>query len=429
MSKLLVFCLDALCSMDIEYMKTLPNFGWIIENGSYVLHAEPIYPSLTYPCHTSILTGNYVNKHGIFHNQKVEVGVKDAPWFNQRSDIQCKTLLDYAKENGYSTCSISWPVTGGAGFDLNMPMIVPIGYTGSNPIKFLKNNATDELLDRYYSKYAHFLIGENRSLDKYTMAIALDIIRDYNQPEIMLIKMCDLDSVRHVNGIDNLHVKDQLNIHDEQLGLIIKEIKSHGDFANTNFVVLGDHGQSDISHSLNINVLLRQHGFIKLDSQNQLVDYDAFCHSASLSAWIQLKNPDDKEMNKKVYNFLLEIKENSKYGIGYVFNKEEVEEKFHLSGPFDFVIEGNKPISFGKEYIGDDVFQAAEYAGYNSLAASHGGLPFKDETSTFFGCGPNINQGIMIERRSIVDEAPTMAAMLGFKLDNIDGSAITEMLR
>ena len=31
MSKLLVFCLDALCTCDIEYMKTLSNFKSIFE--------------------------------------------------------------------------------------------------------------------------------------------------------------------------------------------------------------------------------------------------------------------------------------------------------------------------------------------------------------------------------------------------------------
>ena len=48
MKKLLVFMIDALCSSDIEYMKTLPNFKTIIENGSYVHHLYPVHPALTY---------------------------------------------------------------------------------------------------------------------------------------------------------------------------------------------------------------------------------------------------------------------------------------------------------------------------------------------------------------------------------------------
>ena len=68
MSKLLVFCLDALCTSDIEYMKELPHFKMMFEKGSYVKHVEPVYPTLTYPCHCSILTGVTTEVHGVPHN-------------------------------------------------------------------------------------------------------------------------------------------------------------------------------------------------------------------------------------------------------------------------------------------------------------------------------------------------------------------------
>jgi len=428
MKKLLVFCLDALCSMDIDYMRTLPNFRWVLENGSYVNHAEPVYPSLTYPCHVSILTGNYVDRHGIPHNEILKAGFNGQPWYNQIGDVKCRNLLDYAKEKGYRTCSISWPVTGKAGFDLNMPMIVPIWYSGPEPIQYFKNNATDELLDRYYEKYAHHLIGENRNLDQYTMALALDIIRDYHQPDVMLVKMCDLDSVRHVHGVDNEHVKEQLRIHDQQFGMILEKIRLHGDFDNTNFVILGDHGQSDILHAVYTNVLLKENGFIRVDEQNQIVDYDAYSHSSSLSAWIELKDPSDKLISQKVYDLLLSLKAEKKYGIGHVFTKQEAKDLFHLTGPFDFIIEGEQPIAFSSMLDGEVIQGKPEYKGYEKLAASHGSLPWKDETTCFIAAGPSVKKGVCIERASIVDEAPTMARMLGFEMPDVDGKPLYEIL-
>jgi predicted AlkP superfamily pyrophosphatase or phosphodiesterase len=428
MRKLLVFCLDALCSLDLETMKSLPNLGWVLANGSYVHHAEPVYPSLTYPCHVSILTGNYVNKHGIPHNEKVKASQPDQPWYNQRSDVKCPTLLDLAKKNGYQTCSISWPVTGGADFDLNMPMIVPIWYSGPEPIQYLVNNATDELLNRYYEEYAHFLIGKDRSLDKFTMALSLDILRDYHQPDVMLIKMCDLDSVRHIWGVDNEHVKDQLGVHDAQFGLILDQIRSQGNLEDTNFVILGDHGQSDIVQGLNFNILLKQQGFIRLDEEGKVADYDAYCHSASLSAWIQLKDPENIPVRHKVHEFLVSLTENRESGIGHIFTSQEAENKFHLSGPFDFIIEGREPIAFSSTLKGDSVYGKPEYSGYATLAASHGGLPYKDETTTFIACGPDVKKNVVVERRNIVDEAPSMARMLGFEMPDVDGKPIMEMV-
>ena len=85
MSKLLVFCLDALCTLDLEYMKTLPNFKMMFEKGSMVKHVETVYPSFTYPCHVSILTGVTCGKHGVPHNEILDLENPNAPWYSLRS--------------------------------------------------------------------------------------------------------------------------------------------------------------------------------------------------------------------------------------------------------------------------------------------------------------------------------------------------------
>ena len=143
-------------------------------------------------------------------------GGRDLPAFTQRGSIRCETLLDAAREQGRSTCSLSWPVTGGADFDLNMPMIVPMYYDGPEPIQFLEGNATPELLDRYYPKHWQYLTGPERSLDRYTMALATEILRDDEQPDVMLVKLCDLDTVRHAVGVDNHHTRAELAGHDAE---------------------------------------------------------------------------------------------------------------------------------------------------------------------------------------------------------------------
>ena len=427
--KLFVFCLDALCTLDIEFIKTLPHMGKLLSEGSYVKHVEPVYPSLTYPCHCSIITGTYVDRHGVYHNEIVEVEKENAPWFNQRSDIHVPTLFDIAHKQGYTTCAISWPVSGKADIDFNMPMIVPIGYQGNDPLQFLKNNATDELLERYYWKHGRYLKGKDRNLDLFTMNLAIDILHDYPQPDIMFVKMCDLDSVRHEHGLDNDYVKEQLRKHDEEFGTLVECIKRYGDIENTNFVILGDHGQQDVQANLNMNLLLKENGFIRCDETGKLIDYDAYCHSASLSAWIQLKNPQDENMRQRIYDFLKKLKENPAYNIGYLYTKEEAKELFHLSGPFDFIIEGNKPMSFTTTLKGNDLFAKHLSEGAHMTLASHGHLPFRDETTTFIACGPAIKKGYVIERSSMVNEASTMAHMMGMDMPDTDGKPWLDLLK
>ncbi len=428
--KLFVFMLDALCDMDIAYMKTLPHFRFLFDEGSYIEQVAPVYPSLTYPCHVSILTGTYVNKHGIYHNEIVDPYQTDAPWFSKRASIQCKTLMDYAKEKGLRTCSLSWPVSGGANIDFNMPMIVPIGYKGEHPEQFFEGYATKELLDKYYPKYKKFLIDpEVKNLDEYTMAFAKDILKDYGQPDVMLVKMCDLDGTRHHYGVNNEHVRKQLAKHDMQFKELLDLIKEYGDFEHTNFVVLGDHGQSDVDFVCNINVLLKQAGFIKVDESDRMIDFDAYAHSAALSSWIQLKNPEDQEMKEKVFQFLCELKNDERFAITHIFTKEEALEKFGLVGPFDFVIESSKEISFGNTVEGEEVCVATRVGDYKFSKATHGGLPTRDHQTTFIACGPAVKKGVHIRQGNMIDEAPTMAAMLGIEMKDIDGKVCKELLR
>ena len=388
--KLFVFMLDALCSSDIELMKEMPNFAWMFEKGSYIRHIEPCYPSYTYPCHCSIITGNTVKHHGVPHNEILEVEKHDAPWYNQRADVKCPTIFDYAKKAGYLTCSLSWPVSGKADIDLNMPMIVPVSYMGDDPGQFLWGNASDELMEKYYWKYGYHLMGANRSLDLYTMDLAQDIIRDYHQPDVMFVKMCDLDSARHANGVHSKQAHQQLLHHNYEFGTLLESIRRYGDFDHTNFVVMGDHGQQDITKNINMNIILRDAGFIRCDDQGKLIDYDAYCYSVSLSAWITLKDPDDEKMREKVYDFLKQLKEDPQYNIGYLYTKKEADELFGLTGPFDFVIEGKEPMNFSSTLAGKDPFDKYLGPGQYYSKASHGHLPWRDETTTFIAVGPDV---------------------------------------
>ena len=427
-NKLFVLCLDALTSSDLDQMRQLPNFKWLFEEGSYVKHIEPIYPSFTYPCHCTIITGNTVKNHGVPHNEKLEIENPHSPWYNQRADVKCPTIFDYAKEAGYVTCSLSWPVSGKADIDLNMPMIIPMKYTGDDPGQFLYGNASDELMDRYFWKYSRYLKGKDRSLDLYTMALAPDIIRDYHQPDVMFVKMCDLDSARHVNGVYSEEAEEQLRKHNYEFGVLLDSIRRYGDFEHTNFVVLGDHGQQNITKNLNVNVLLRDAGFIRCDQEGKLVDYDAYCHSVSLSAWIVLKDPSDDKMREKVYTFLRSLRDDPTYNIGYLYTKQEADELFGLVGPLDFVIEGKEPMNFSSTLQGKDAFEMYLRPGQYFSVASHGHLPWRDETTTFVAAGPNVAKGVAIERSQMINEAPTMAAMLGLQMKNTDGKVIKELL-
>jgi len=429
MSKLFVFMIDALCSSDIEYMKTLPNFNKIISSGSYVKSLQPCHPALTYCAHTTIVTGCYCDRHGIHNNEKYERSCANGDvWFGMKKDVKMPTLLDYATKAGLTTCSLSWPVSAGANYTYNWPMIVPYHYSGDHPEDYLINgNATQNLLDSYFWKYGRFQKGKDASLDSLTMALAPDIIRDYGQPDVMFVKMCDLDTVRHTYGVYHPYTKDQLKKHDDEFGVLLEAIKRYGDYEDTNFVIIGDHGQTDIVDVLNMNVMFKQAGLIRMKDDGSY-DCDCFAHSACLTCFIELKNPEDKEQYDKVYNFLNSLKDDPKIQLDYVLNKKEMKERFHLDGPYDFVIESKNPISFDDDVKAVSPWRSTEPGDHRIGAATHGGSPERKETTLFIASGPSVKKNVVIEKAEMVDEAITMARMISIDMPNTDGVAMEELL-
>ena len=149
-----------------------------------------------------------------------------------------------------------------------------------------------------------------------------------------------------------------------------------------------------------------------------------------MSAWIQVRDSKDAELMDRVYKILKEIKDDPQYNIGYLFTKEEASEKYGLEFPkIDFVIEGKEPMSFDSTLSGKDLFEEYLKPGWHHSLASHGYLSFKDQTTTFIACGPSVKKGVVIERSSMVNEASTMAKMVGYDFDGTDGSAWSEMLQ
>lgn len=430
MSKVLVFCIDALCQSDLEEMRSMPHFGPFINKAAYVKNIEPVWPALTYACHVSVLTGCYVGRHGVFHNEKIRRGgYFNEPWFNLKKDVMVPTLLDRAKEHGLVTCSLSWPVSGGADYDMNMPMIVPYHYTGWEPEMWLEGTATKNLMERYFHKHGRYIKGPDRSLDLLTMALALDILEDFDQPDIMLVKMCDLDSVRHTYGVHHPKVTDQLRKHDAEFGALVEVLRRLGQLDQTNIVILGDHGMTDIHDVLLLNVLLREAGFIQIDHEGNLTSFDALSHSNGLSAYVELRDPSDFSMKRKVRTFLETLMNDPQIQLDYVMEAEEAWQVFGVKGPFDFILESKLPISFGERLDGNTIWGSKVPGDHKMGAATHGGSPKRAEVTTFIASGPDVQDSVVIERRSMVDEAPTMARMLGFEMPGTDGMAIEELLR
>ncbi|MCP5119124.1 MAG: alkaline phosphatase family protein, partial [bacterium] len=81
----------------------LPNIRELIDQGVWAASSETVFPSVTHPSHTTILTGVLPRVHGVLSNGLVnrETGESFHPTNKPRKEVvKVPTLFDAAKAKG-----------------------------------------------------------------------------------------------------------------------------------------------------------------------------------------------------------------------------------------------------------------------------------------------------------------------------------------
>src|SRR5947208_16881468 len=104
----------------------MPTLQQLAAEGAYARAVQSVFPALTYPAHTTIVTGALPARHGVGHNRPFEAGGQTGRWLWEASHIRCLTLWDAVRRAGGSCAAVSWPVTVGAAIDWNVPDVWPL---------------------------------------------------------------------------------------------------------------------------------------------------------------------------------------------------------------------------------------------------------------------------------------------------------------
>lgn len=413
--KLVVVSFDSLQSNDIESLKTMPNFSEIIKKAAVVKQVRPVYPSLTYPIHTTMITGVPTMEHGIIHNQipglvreNPDWSIGGSDWFWYHKDIKVPTLLDAAAQNGKKVANVLWPVTAGMKDILNVPPIWPD--KKQVPEELMRGAMSEDAFERFYSRYhSHYKWNSCDDMHNYGVEIALEIW-EQDQPDLLMHHVEHLDNTRHLYGDSGKQVDECLRQLDIIMGRYIAAAKRSGALADTNFVFLGDHGQIDIENVFALNRLFVEEGLIQLDKEGQPVDYQAYSATAGFSSQVFLKDSNDTEMYQRVYDFLQRMRERYPQYIEKIYGIDELRAEGIAAEGLCFMVEGTRGTLIHKTMTGPLVINTA-MPGYVGYRATHGHHPDKQPQPPFIAFGPDICAGTVIEQGDIMDICPTLAAL------------------
>ncbi|MCQ2519180.1 MAG: ectonucleotide pyrophosphatase/phosphodiesterase [Lachnospiraceae bacterium] len=424
--RLIMISLDAVGKRDMEFMLSLPNFAKIVENGAFCDNVYSVYPSLTYPAHTAIMTGRVPDNSGIVSNTKLQPNRKTPDWFYKRKYIHGTTLPDEATKKGYKVCSLLWPVLGGAKISYNLPEVL-VTRKYQNQVTACLANGTPKYLIELNSKFGHIRKGiEQPALDDFLMASAKYTIEKYD-PDMMMIHLTDVDTNRHNHGADNEYIKEALLRHDKRLGELKEWLEKTRPMEDTTFIVLGDHCQIDAHTIVYPNKYLADKGFIDI-KDGKITDYRLIAQCLDGSFYVRLneKFRNDEEVLEQALDLLNEMKKADILGIEAVFTGEEAA-LMGADGSCLVMAEGKRGFYYLNEY--DVLSEKVEDTKNHKMFAIHGCLPSKEENLTFFAAqGKGIKKGVRIPSMRLWDEGPTIAKLMGWNLGGVDGEIIKDIL-
>ena len=430
-TKLVVISNDAMITEDIPNFAKYPVFEAYFKEAAYVPRVRSIYPTLTYPCHTTMVTGCLPDRHGITANTLFLPGTAPLPWCFYHDAVKCPDLFDAAKNAGLTTASVGWPVTGNhPSIDYLLDEIWPLeNVTKETMSAAIRGSGTsDEVFEKCVLPHLHLRVPRVMPRSSYfNTAVACAILREY-RPDVLTIHIGHMDGYRHKEGVFGPLTERGAGDSAEIFSQIRAALADNGDLDSCNIVLTSDHGQMDCTRKIHPNVLLKDRGFLTVSEDGKLLDWQVYCLSCGMSAYLYLRDPSDRALHDEVFSLFTELTKNGLYGFSQIRTVEETAAEEHLRGDFSFVLETDNYTSFGDRWTGPYCEPAPLQLTSNRIG-SHGFHPDKGPRPPFFGAGPAFRPGAVLPEARLADEAPTLAAVLGISLADTDGRVLTELLR
>jgi predicted AlkP superfamily pyrophosphatase or phosphodiesterase len=392
----------------------LPNLQAFLKQGAYAESVRGVLPTLTYPSHTTLITGVSPEFHGIGGNLTFDPYNKNQQgWDWYASDIKVPTLWDAAHAAGLRTANVHWPVSVGAQVDWNLPQIWRTGTVDDR--KLLAALATPGLLPSLESELGPYADGIDESMagDRTRAHFAVKLLES-RKPDFMTAYLTALDHEQHASGPDTPQAKAVLGQIDELVGELVQA--AHRVHPDGVVVVVSDHGFLPVQSDVNLYAPFMAEGLITL-KDGTVSDWQAMPWNDGGSGAIVLRDPNDIAVHAKVDALLARLQKDPAYGIARVLDKAQVKDSGGTSLAQWFVM--FKP---GYEMAPKPDAPLPSPSHYRGM---HGYDPsLAQMRSTFLVQGKGVPSGKNLGEIDMRDIAPTVARMLGVSLPQAQGKSL-----
>lgn len=409
---------DAVLEADKHGLK-VPNLRRFVAEGAYSTGVRGVLPTVTYPSHTTLVTGVLPAVHGILNNATFDPQMTNREgWYWYAEDLKAPTLWDAAAKGGLSTASINWPVTVGA---KNIKYLIPEYWRAGagDDHKLLRLLSTPGLLDEVERTTGPIPQGHDTSLaaEEIRTKAAIYVIEHYH-PQLLTLHFGAFNHAQHVFAPFNKEANAVLEALDADIGQLSQAALKAD--PNAVVAVVSDHGFVSTDKEVNLN------SFMIATSRITYGPYSTFTGAPTVTGWkaalwpaggsaaVMLADPKDEKYCQDVRQYFTVLSKSPINGIAAVIGNEELRRR----GAFPdacALIEMQPGTQIGPAVPGHSATPLKPPEGENGYLPE---LP--DMFASFFvagkGIAPNQNLGD-IDMRQV---APTLAAILGVDLPTAD---------
>jgi len=386
----------------------IPHLRRLLSQGTYSSGVHGVVPTVTYPSHTTLLTGVPPAAHGIYANTTFDpLGKNLGGWYWYAEDIKVPTLWDAAADAGLITANVHWPVSVSARITWNLPQYWRSGTSDDRKLfRVLATPGLPDALEKDLGPYADS-IDESITGDENRAKFAARLI-EWKRPVFTTIYLTALDHEQHSSGPFSPESIATLERIDAALGAIFDSVQRTYS-GRAVICVVSDHGFARTDKALHLGIAFRKAGLIELDDKDHVKSWKAMIWGHGGSATVVLHDANDAATNSQVAALLGKLAADTANGIDRIIGADEL----HARGgfPADQFLVALRPGFVTGDHVSGDLVTPSDSKG------THGYWPDAPEmNSSFFIAGPGIPAGRSLGEIDMRTIAPTLAQILKLRL-------------
>jgi predicted AlkP superfamily pyrophosphatase or phosphodiesterase len=406
----------------------IPRIRQLAAEGTVAEGMRISNPTVTWPNHTTLVTGVRAAKHSVLYNglllrEGPGLPVKVDPKRDKSDLVAVPTLYDELHQAGLRTAAINWPCTRNSNsLDDDFPD-VPDNVLHTSPR--LRQELVEQHVLRDDTDASFRAIGQPARDEVWTKSACYII--GARRPHLLLFHLLNTDGVHHRYGPESPESYAALGRADVFIGQLLDALDAAGIRTNTTVFLVADHGFASATNLLQPNVLFRQAGLLELGPTGQLTKARAMIVPEGGTGMVYLTDPQTRESDRKKIMALLHGKE----GLADVIGPDRYAA---LGLPLpqnnprtpDLLLAASDGYAVTGTAKGDDFVVPVTGTmshGYHGYLASNPKM-----NAVFIASGRGIKHGAKIGLVDNIDVAPTIAHLLGCEFPGADGKVISEIL-